>query len=303
VKTIILITALSLGCFLKNSRPTTGDAVIDESAKSLQRQILKNYTIKDKKTIAIASFARTDLIKPNAKYRSVIPKIGILFANSLQNEMFYPDKFDLLERQRIDGLLDEVYYDKIGLTEESNKNLKLSGADYILLGTLQKREESIRIDARLVGSLDGKIVSVGTTTLPLTEYTHDLYNDFPDIQSEISGKILADAEWQAINGFIEEPSEIILDSQGDWTMTSNHINITGEGVESNPSSFGDYRLYKNFNHGALICRLKSKPNLIFGVGNWTLPDKGIIECRINDNDVINNVGSQTVTIKIKKVRK
>ena len=122
MKSLILISMFLLGCFLKNSKTLCGDAIIDEYAQSLKIQILKNYKIKEKKTIAIASFARTDLIKPNAKYHSVIPKIGVLYANSLQNEMFQPDKFDLLERQRIDGLLNEVYYDKIGLTEESNKN-------------------------------------------------------------------------------------------------------------------------------------------------------------------------------------
>jgi TolB-like protein len=66
----------------------------------------------------------------------------------------------------------------------------------ILLGTLQKREESIRIDARLVGALDGKIVSVGTTTLPLTEYTVELYSDFPDVNDIMKGQILANEGWQ-----------------------------------------------------------------------------------------------------------
>jgi|JI9StandDraft_2_1071091.scaffolds.fasta_scaffold64864_4 hypothetical protein len=302
MKSLILISMFLLGCFLKNSKTLSGDAIIDESAQSLKIQILKNYKIKEKKTIAIASFARTDLIKPNAKYHSVIPKIGVLYANSLQNEMFQPDKFDLLERQRIDGLLNEVYYDKIGLTEESNKNLKLSGADYILLGTLQKREESIRIDARLVGALDGKIVSVGTTTLPLTEYTVELYSDFPDVNDIMKGQILANEGWQPINGLIDGASEIIIEAEGQWSMTSdNVVRLDAFGTEKNPSGWGDYRIYKNFNHGALLCRLNTTQNSIMTVGLWELNGKGVIECRINDNDLPNNVGSQSVSIKVKRL--
>ena len=362
---LILIISLSLfGCLMKDSKPIASDDVIDESAQSLKNQLLKNYTIKEKKTIAIASFARTDLINSNSKYYSVIPKLGILYANSLQNEMFRPDKFDLLERQRIDGILKEIYYDRIGLTEEFDKNLKLIGADYILLGTLQKRESSIRIDARLVNTLDGKIVSVGTTTLPINSYTLNLYSDFPSTIESFKGSILASESWQTINGRINDNTEIDIEAEGQWSIITgiNNVKMDAKGVsynpydeyvnvidkysktisategwqniyelsedgfieiyleaegqwsmtnpsiirmdangqEENPSAWGDYRVSKNFNHGALICQLDKRQDDFFSLGFNQISGKGFIQCRINDNDLKNNVGSITLTYKIKK---
>ena len=362
---LILIISLSLfGCLMKDSKPIASDDVIDESAQSLKNQLLKNYTIKEKKTIAIASFARTDLINSNSKYYSVIPKLGILYANSLQNEMFQPDKFDLLERQRIDGILKEIYYDRIGLTEEFDKNLKLIGADYILLGTLQKRESSIRIDARLVNTLDGKIVSVGTTTLPINTYTLNLYSDYPSTVESFKGTIVASDSWQPIYGNIDGnteidieaegqwsiitdinsvkidakgvPSnpyneylnvvnkysktisategwqniyesidegftEITIEAEGQWSMTNpNAIRMDAKGLDKNPSGWGDFRISKNFNHGALICQLDKKQDNFFSMGFSQISGIGNIQCRINDDDLKNNVGSLTVTLKVKR---
>ena len=364
MKLILIFLLFHFGCLMKDSKPIGGDDVIDESAQSLKNQLLKNYTIKEKKTIAIASFARTDLINSNSKYYSVIPKLGILYANSLQNEMFQPDKFDLLERQRIDGILKEIYYDKIGLTEEFDKNIKLIGADYILLGTLQKRESSIRIDARLVNTLDGKIVSVGTTTLPINTYTLNLYSDFPGTVETFKGTIVASESWQPVYGIINSNTEIdieaegqwsiitgvsnlkmdakgvsynpydeylnvidkysktisategwqniyesledgfieiYLESEGQWSMTNpSVIRMDAKGHEGNPSAWGDYRISKNFNHGALICQLDKKQDDFFSLGFNQISGKGFIQCRINDKDLNNNVGSLTVNFKVRK---
>lgn len=350
-----------LNCQLQNKLDEY-DSLIDDSAQNLKSQILKNYLVKEKKTIAIASLARTDLISASSRYYSVIPKLGIIYANSLQNEMFHPEKFDLLERQRIDGLLKEIYYDRIGFNEEIDKSLKLIGADYILLGTLQKRESSIRIDARLVDTTSGKIVSVGTTTLYLNEYISSLYNDYPNTMQNIETVIYADKGWQPINAIIngsaeidinakgqwsitdkykiktdaigindnpynlylneneiinknvvstetwqhvyssmEEISEIEIEADGQWSMTNpNIVKIDAKGLEENPSIWGEYRLDKNFNHGALICKIDSSPYEIFTVGKTIINSNGNIYCRINDTAIDNNVGSISLNLKVKK---
>lgn len=169
----------NINCLNISKDNKIGDDSIDDSVNSLKKQLFKNYTLKEKKTLAISSFARTDLLQANSIYSSIVPKLGTMYANSLQNEMFQPDIFDLIERQRIDGILKEAVYEQIGLSQGNINSLKLVGAELILLGTLQIREESIRIDARITDISSGKIVSVGTVTIPLTYYIEDLYNDIP----------------------------------------------------------------------------------------------------------------------------
>lgn len=277
----------------------------------------------------------------------------------MQNELFQPDRLELLERLRIDGILKETYYDTIGINQESSNTLKLIGPDYLLIGTLQERENSIRIDARLVDTSNGKIVSVATTTLPLSTYTRKLYDDYPTSSERINSTILASSGWQPVNYLVDgnleisldaegqwsigniktdaiglksnpylnkaeliqnirktihsteswqfvyssddEITEFFIESDGQWSMTNpSVIKIDGNGLIENPSKWGDFRITNTFNHGALICRLDTNKAEFFSHGTTILNNKGNIECMINDNDLSNNIGSITLSMNIKK---
>ncbi|MCX7997861.1 MAG: hypothetical protein N3A69_02770 [Leptospiraceae bacterium] len=53
-KTVVfLLIPLLLSCFLKNTKETLVDEAIDESVRNLREQILKNYTIKQKKQLPL----------------------------------------------------------------------------------------------------------------------------------------------------------------------------------------------------------------------------------------------------------
>lgn len=293
-----------VSCSGRDLSKLPNDEVVDAAARNLKEQILQNYKVPSKKVIAIASFARMDLIKPDAAYSSIIPKLGLILANSLQNEMFEPSRFDLVERLRIDSILTEISLYQTGITSVENlQGPALQGVDYILLGTLQKRETSIRIDARLVSIQTGTVVSVGTTTIPLTSYIEDLYSDYPDRITEHKAKIFAYRDWQTIPVDVKGPAEIEVTAEGSWSITSDGAEFEASGLVSNPSVWGDYRLFKVFNHGQLLCRLSAEPDTIFSLGTFQIMGSGIIECIINDYDRSNNVGAQIVTIRIKPIDK
>ncbi|PJZ43647.1 FlgO family outer membrane protein [Leptospira brenneri] len=292
----ILIAACSSVPEEKPVNPNLDD--LDKVAKELKEQLVLNYKFIDKKPLAIASFVRNDLSKPSAKYASAIPKLGIYLANSLQNEMFLPDNFELIERQRIDGILEEINYGKLGLNEQAALDtIKLTGAELLLLGTIQKRESSMRFDARIVSISDGKILSVGTSVIALSSYLNRLYGDYPEKQQDYSETIYANGGWQVVNTFLESGSTYVIEYSGEWSMTNNRRSINYQGSDSNPSSWGDYRLYSNFNHGQLLCRLKDNPNLIISPGKYNIKQGSFMECRINDTDLGNNEGYMIVKIK------
>ncbi|PJZ48783.1 CsgG/HfaB family protein [Leptospira saintgironsiae] len=271
---------------------------IDKAAKELKEQLLLNYKPKDRRALAIASFARNDLVKPLAKYILVTPKLGIYLANALQNEMFKPDHFDLVERQRIDGILDEILYGKIGLADASTiETIKLSGADLLLLGTIQKRNNTIRFDARIVNISDGKIASVGTAIIPTSEYILKLYEEHPESKKDFSGIVTARDGWQVLNVLIESNTSVKVEAQGYWSMTDNQLQLDSRGSSVNPSQWGDFRIFSNLNHGQLVCRLNTNRELIFSTGEFEFQMGGYPECRINDTALNNNSGYITVTIK------
>jgi len=276
------------------------EELIDAGARALKEQLLKNYSMTDKKTIGIASFARTDLIKPNAQYAAVIPQLGIMFANALQNEMFVPDRFDLVERMRIEALLKETNLYQTGFTNEEStlRTTQLSGVDYILLGTLQRRESTIRVDARLVSIVSGTVVSVGTTILPFNDYINRFYSDYPERSAIYRKALLATGGWQQINAPIRGPVSVEVSAEGNWSMTNDGFTFSAAGVATNPSKWGEYRITTGFNHGALLCRLNSESGTYFTIGVTRLEGNGIIECTINDRDQSNNAGALSVTIKV-----
>ncbi|MEM7183676.1 MAG: FlgO family outer membrane protein [Spirochaetota bacterium] len=279
------------------------DYDIDASAKELKEKLLKNFHFREKKVLAIASFARTDLIRPNSRYKSVIPKLGVYYANALQNEMFQPQLFTLVERQRIDGLLNEVSYQQLGMTSNPIGSIELGGADLILLGTIQKRQNSFRIDARIVELKTGTIVSVATSLVATSPSITQLYEDYPEAIKEYSSLIMAASGWQTIDAPIYPPAEVSIKAKGNWSMTNNRKSFDASGSTENPSFFGDYRIDKLFNHGQLICRFNTHPGEVFSIGTVQMARKGYVECRMNDTDIDNNVGSQTITLTVDERKK
>lgn len=79
-------------------------------------------------------------------------------------------------------------------------------------------------------------------------------------------------------------------------MTNNRILIEHQGIQLNPSEWGDFRIFPNFNHGQLLCRLKDSPSTFIFPGKFITDRSSLIECRINDTDLQNNVGFMTVKI-------
>jgi hypothetical protein len=75
-------------------------------------------------------------------------------------------------------------------------------------------------------------------------------------------------------------------------MTNKPFYFDATGSIENPSNYGDYRLHKGANHGALLCRIGAK-NIYIYKNNFAediTGIEGVLECRINDTDVENNSG-------------
>lgn len=105
-----------------------------------------------------------------------------------------------------------------------------------------------------------------------------------------TSRIYADQGWQQTDFHSQEDKSYLLSASGNWSMTSIEKYFSAEGLESNPSFFGDYRYDKDFNHGALLCRLDTKPEVHFSIGSVQADRIGILQCRINDTDFDNNEG-------------
>jgi hypothetical protein len=273
--------------------------LIDDIASSLRQELVGKYAGKDKITIGVAGFTRQDLVTTGSKYRSVTPRLGIMIANALQNEMFIPDKFDLIERIRVDALLNELDFNQAGFTDsESLRALKLKGVNSIVLGSIQLRDKSFRFDARLVELETGRVLSVATKVVSYFAFLDQAYNDYPKARKACVAIVQARGGWQNTSCVIKNSNTMDWEAKGTWSMTNNGYSFGPEGLENNPSTHGDYRLIQA-NHGALLCRIGTTHNFKYTgkTSEKVTGAEGVIECRINDNDVSNNQGAITVTFE------
>ena len=92
--------------------------------------------------------------------------LGKEIANSIQVNIFNPKLFALLERERIDSLLDEYDFGFSGMVEQlSSKELgNLLGAELVVVGTI-RHKEFVTVNSRIVDLESGEILGIGEITI------------------------------------------------------------------------------------------------------------------------------------------
>ena len=105
--------------------------------------------------------------------------LGVFVSNSLQEYVFDTTRFDLLERERIDSILEEHRFNNTGLV--SNISMKklgsLLGADIVILGTISLDHKTFKISSRIVDLQSGSILSISHVDIPSTSSFEDKYKN------------------------------------------------------------------------------------------------------------------------------
>ncbi|EMO04092.1 hypothetical protein LEP1GSC116_0673 [Leptospira interrogans serovar Icterohaemorrhagiae str. Verdun HP] len=95
--------------------------------------------------------------------------------------MYDPGKIVLVEKSQLGRLIDEQSFQKSGLIL-SNQNLeigRLSGADLILLGTVQFDDQSFLLQLRVVSLQSGEILAVAESVFDSDD---SLYNQYRSVK-------------------------------------------------------------------------------------------------------------------------
>jgi hypothetical protein len=129
-----------------------------------------------------------------------------------------------------------------------------------------------------------------TTNPTTTETTTSDTASTPEASIPGTDKIFANIGWQNSSFVLNKDVSYQIKAYGTWSITSNKKAIPPEGLEDNPSLWGDFRYDLNFNHGQLLCRLNTVPETIFSVGTIKPTLTGTVQCRVNDTDLSNNTG-------------
>jgi len=148
-------------------------------------------------TLAVLDFQNTSNLPELNYLEKAIPQL--LIPNLMASK-----KITLIERSQLEKLIEEHQLNQSGAIDEktASKIGKLSGANHLLLGTIFKNSEQIRIDARVLKTESGQILFAEKT---VTSENSDLIDTIDDL-----GRMILQ---QLANETIEIPDDPMGDFQ------------------------------------------------------------------------------------------
>ena len=191
---MIALLSLLIGCSssIKNmaATPPTLDSKLDE----LVNQIITSLSQNQKTKIAIIEFSD---IQGN------ITNLGRYLAEELTTRLYRTGKFEVVERQLLNTILQEHQLSISGIIDENSvvELGKILGVDAIATGSITDLGSGVKVNARLISAKTGKVFSVASAKIPKDETvkmllgqmvasTGDLSNDTPTLNQTTKNPIV-----------------------------------------------------------------------------------------------------------------
>jgi len=148
---------------------------IKYSSEVLKFVYEKEFAEQGKKKLAVINFTNE-----NGDY-SVLGKFA---ANTIQPGMFSPKLFNLLERDQIESMLQELKFNQTGLvkTNDAKEVGKMAGADLVLVGSLAVKADdtgrkSLIVTSKIVDVESSEVKAISNSTCLTNEDLIKSYNE------------------------------------------------------------------------------------------------------------------------------
>jgi TolB-like protein len=200
---------------------------LDDGIEKLSAEITIGMTESNKKKIAVVEFSDLD---------GKITELGKYLSEELITKLFMSKKFDVVERQLLNKILEEHKLNLSGLIDETTaKQLgKILGVDAICTGTITDLVNSIKINARTISTETGSIFSVASVQINKDDKVNKLMGKVSYVSSKkiggdnktISGKLIYYEDFSNIeDGLIPEGwvggSTLVTKSLGSKKVLTN----------------------------------------------------------------------------------
>lgn len=138
-----------------------GAANLEEGTIDLANQISRSMQSTAKNKIAVIEFTNLD---------GSVTAFGQFLAEELITKLFTVGggKFEVVERSQLQKVFAELGFQMTGAVDENTvKKLgKVLGVDAIITGSITDLENSVKINARMIGTETGRVFAVATTEVP-----------------------------------------------------------------------------------------------------------------------------------------
>ena len=184
--------------FLLCSQPVLAAQDIDEAIKKLADKISVSMAEKNKTKIAVIPFQ--DLSS------DVVTTLGKYIAEELTTALFNSGKFNIVERNLLNKVLDELKLAQSGAVDPSSaKELgKITGVDAVVTGTIQDLVGRVAINCRLIETQTGNIFAAASEKITKDETISVMLSGTSQKKDEISNK--------------HEKPELILKEKTEWII-------------------------------------------------------------------------------------
>ena len=163
--TIVVMIILSLFYILPCHAQTELDRSLDLLAARIVELMEENagsMNVPEKMRIAVLDFP--DL-------GGNVTGLGRVVAEELTTRLFLTRRFEVIERQLLNKVLDELKLSAAGFVDSSSAQElgKILGVSAVVSGTLSQLSSTIRVNARVITATTGMIVAAASVELPKDE--------------------------------------------------------------------------------------------------------------------------------------
>ncbi len=144
---------------------------LDTQLDNLTNQMIKSLAEENKTQIAIMEF-------PDLNGR--ISDLGKFIPEELTTRLFKTKRFEVVERQLINKILDEQKLAMTGIVDASSAAQvgKMVGVDAVVTGTITDLGEQIRLNARMISTETAGIFAVASVSIRKEQYIAGMLNEF-----------------------------------------------------------------------------------------------------------------------------
>ncbi|MEJ2637010.1 MAG: FlgO family outer membrane protein [Calditrichia bacterium] len=178
---LLTILGLTLGCAgsrrtAKSDPPVVpGKTVVQKNAlnpqlENLTEQIVTSLSQKQKSKIAVIEFSNL---------QGKVTQFGMYLAEELITRLYRTNRFEVIERQLLNKVLQEHKLNMSGIIDASSaKELgRILGVDAIASGSVTDLGNNVKVNARLISTETGKIFSVASVTIFKDEVVRKLMGE------------------------------------------------------------------------------------------------------------------------------
>lgn len=168
---------------LMKQKVSTTQNTLDAQLQNLTDQIVVSLSQTQKSKIAVIEFS--DL-------QGTVTKFGRYLAEELITRLYLSNKFEVIERQLLNKVLQEHQLNLSGLIDVSSAQElgRILGVDAIASGSVTDLGSTVKVNARLISTQTGKIFSVASVTV---------------VKDNVVGKLMGASNMDVKN--IDEPNQ------------------------------------------------------------------------------------------------